>query len=58
MKGRKRHVLVDTPGLVWAVLVLPAVVQDRDAAKLLLLSAAPGRTRARAVFADGRTTGP
>jgi transposase len=58
VKGRKRHVLVDTLGLVWAVLVLPADVQDRDAAKLLLLKAAPGRTRVRVVFADGGYNGP
>jgi putative transposase len=27
--GRKRFVAVDTPGLVWALLVVPAGVQDR-----------------------------
>ncbi len=34
--GRKRHVVVDTLGLVWALVVTPADVQDRDGAKLAL----------------------
>jgi putative transposase len=34
--GRKRHVLVDTLGLLLAVLVTPANVQDYDGARLLL----------------------
>jgi putative transposase len=36
--GRKRHILVDTLGLLLAALVTGANVQDRDAAKLLLTS--------------------
>ena len=36
VKGRKRHVLVDTLGLMLLVLVLPANIQDRDAARHLL----------------------
>lgn len=36
MRGRKRHVLVDTAGDVLAVLVLAADVSDRDGAALLL----------------------
>ncbi len=31
--GRKRHVLVDTLGLIWGLAVLPANVQDWDGAK-------------------------
>jgi putative transposase len=34
--GRKRHVVVDTLGLVLMVLVTSASVQDRDGAKLVL----------------------
>ena len=34
--GRKRHLVVDTLGLVWALCVTPADVQDRDGAKLAL----------------------
>lgn len=36
--GRKRHILVDTLGLLLAVLVTGAHMQDRDAAKQLLSS--------------------
>lgn len=36
MKGRKRHVLVDTMGNLLTVLVLAADVSDRDGADLLL----------------------
>ena len=38
MKGRKRHLLVDTQGLILGVHVTPASVQDRDGAKALLES--------------------
>ena len=31
--GRKRHVLVDTLGLIWGLAVLPADVQDYDGAQ-------------------------
>jgi hypothetical protein len=34
--GRKRHVLVDTLGLLLNVVVYPADVQDRDGARLVL----------------------
>jgi putative transposase len=36
IKGRKRHLLVDTMGLVLALRVTGADVQDRDGAKMLL----------------------
>lgn len=36
VKGRKRHLLVDTLGLRLAVVVTAASVQDRDGARLLL----------------------
>jgi putative transposase len=36
VKGRKRHLLVDTLGLVLWVLVLPADIQDRDGGRQLL----------------------
>ncbi len=35
MKGRKRHIVVDTLGLLLAVAVHPANIQDRDGAKLV-----------------------
>src|ERR1019366_3597965 len=36
VNGRKRHILVDTIGLLLLVMVLPANIQDRDGAKQLL----------------------
>ncbi len=36
IKGRKRHAVVDTLGLLWLLVVHPAHIQDRDSAKLLL----------------------
>ena len=36
VNGRKRHLLVDTLGLVLAVVVTTANVQDQDGARLLL----------------------
>src|SRR5215472_763118 len=44
VNGVKRHILVDTLGLVLAVVVHPANIQDRDGAK--------------AVFAKAQLTGP
>lgn len=56
MKGRKRHVLVDTLGLILAVVVHGADVQDRDGAKLLLERAHADPAllaRLEKVWADG-----
>ena len=39
MLGRKRHILTDTLGLLLAVAVYPASVQDRDGAEALLREA-------------------
>ena len=39
MLGRKRHILIDTLGLLLAVSVHPASVQDRDGAEALLREA-------------------
>ena len=39
MLGRKRHILTDTLGLLLAVIVHPASVQDRDGAEELLREA-------------------
>jgi putative transposase len=36
VKGRKRHILVDTTGLLLKVIVHAADIQDRDGAKLVL----------------------
>ena len=39
VKGRKRHILVDTLGLLLVVVVHSAGVQDRDGARLVLAKA-------------------
>lgn len=54
VKGRKRHILVDTLGHLWKVVVHPANIQDRDGAKLLL-TALPTmlRRRLKHLWADG-----
>jgi putative transposase len=41
VKGRKRHLLVDTEGFVLAVRVHPANIMDRDGVKLLLADPVP-----------------
>jgi putative transposase len=43
VKGRKRHLLVDTQGLVLEVRVHGAQIQDRDGIKLLLEPSSPDR---------------
>jgi len=45
--------LVDTLGLIWALVVLPADVQDRDAAKPLLNTVRGRLPRLSVIWADG-----
>lgn len=54
IKGRKRHILVDTLGHLWKVVVHTADIQDRDGARLLL-AALPAMLRLRLlkIWADG-----
>jgi putative transposase len=51
--GRKRHLAVDTLGLLLAVVVHRADVQDQDGAKLVLERLREGFRRLKVVFADG-----
>lgn len=53
VKGKKRHLLVDTMGLVLAVLVTTACVQDRDGARLLLQTLRGFCKKLRLVWVDG-----
>jgi putative transposase len=53
IQGRKRHILVDTLGLVMAVVVTAASVQDRDGAKLLLASLTEACKDIRKIWVDG-----
>lgn len=58
--GRKRHVLVDTLGLILMVRVLPAHLQDRDAARHLIsgfFAQGPSRRRVKHIWADGGYAG-
>ena len=52
MKGRKRHILVDTLGLILTVVVTAASVQDRDGAVSLLVSLRHYFSRLRLIWAD------
>lgn len=51
--GRKRHILVDTQGLLLAVVVTAASVQDRDGARLLLERLAGFCKKLRRIWVDG-----
>lgn len=58
VKGRKRQLVVDTLGLVLAVVVHSAGIQDRDGARLVLEKLRQGFPRLAAVLADAGYNGP
>lgn len=51
--GRKRHIAVDVNGLLLAVVVTAASIQDRDAAHRLLAALCVAFSTIRLVWADG-----
>ena len=57
VKGRKRHLLVDTLGLVLSCVVHSAGVQDRDGAKWVLAGATFDFARLRIIRADAGYAG-
>jgi putative transposase len=57
VKGRKRHLLVDTLGLPLSIYVSPADVQDRAGARLLLAGLKPFVPRLKKIWADGAYAG-
>src|SRR5215210_4999133 len=57
VKGRKRHLLVDTLGLPLSLYVTPANVQDRVGARSLLVGLNPLVPRLKKIRADGAYTG-
>lgn len=57
IKGRKRHILVDTMGLLLYVMVLTANIQDRDGAKLLFEKVGERFLRLKLIWADGGYAG-
>jgi putative transposase len=58
VKGRKRHLLVDTLGLVITVVVHSAGVQDRDGARLVLTKLREHFCWLKKVWADAAYAGP
>lgn len=57
MKGRKRHIVVDTQGWLLAVVVHPANVQDRDGAKPVLQRLRGHFPRLKRIWGDGAYAG-
>lgn len=58
IKGRKRHIVTDTIGLLVGLAVHGANIQDRDGAPDLLKSVSVAYPLLRHVFADGGYAGP
>lgn len=53
IKGRKRHIAVDTLGLILGMVITSAAVQDRDAAKTLIQGIVKWFGRLKIIWADG-----
>lgn len=53
INGRKRHILVDTLGLLLLVIVHSAGIQDRDGARIVLAPLANRFSQLRKIWADG-----
>lgn len=58
IKGKKRHILVDTVGLLLHVVVHPANIQDRDGGALVLSTLFGAFPFLEKLFADGGYQGP
>ena len=52
VNGRKRHVLVDTQGLMMQVVVSPAHIQDTFGAQVVLEQIAPALPRLKHIWVD------
>jgi putative transposase len=57
LKGRKRHILVDTIGLLLIVVVHVANIQDRDGAKIVLEQVIGRFSRLQLIWADAGYSG-
>jgi putative transposase len=57
IKGRKRHILVDTMGLLLVIVVHAASIQGRDGAKVVLEKALPSIPGLKRIWADGGYAG-
>src|SRR5260370_34418854 len=58
IKGKKRHILVDTVGLLVHAIIHPADIQDRDGGILLLATLFGMYPFLKKLFADGGYQGP
>jgi len=58
IKGRKRHIITDTAGLLIGLAIHGADIQDRDGAPALLKSIRSSFPWLRHIFADGGYAGP
>lgn len=61
IKGRKRHIIVDTMGLIIAIVVHAGNIQDRDGARLVFQKMFKNRSlfvRMQTILADGGYRGP
>ena len=58
IKGRKRHIVTDTVGLLVGLVIHGADIQDRDGAPEVLASIAKTYPLLRHIFADGGYSGP
>jgi transposase len=58
IQGRKRHLLVDTQGLLMSVKVLTADLGDREGGKVLLTPLAGHLPRLQVIWADSGYAGP
>jgi hypothetical protein len=58
VKGRKRHVVTDTSGLLVGVAIHPAIIQDRDGAGLVIEAIHDLFPWLRHLFADSVYNGP
>lgn len=58
IQGRKRHILVDTLGLILVVVVTAASVQERDGAKLIFQAFTGSCKKIRRIWVDGGYRGP
>lgn len=52
MVARKRHIVVDTLGLLWALVVTAANVQDRDGGRRVLKELGRHVTFSKILWAD------
>lgn len=57
VRGRKRHILVDVLGLVLALVITPASVQDRDGAVPVIESAVLEHSYLQKIWVDGAYNG-